>query len=347
MSEVAPSPEVASRDNPGSTRKVGSVRSISTIAITFVILFAVDRLIPRLVVALVFGVPGVVLSLLLVFVVTAGLIVIVSRAIHGRSRYFGAVTVTALSVGSAAADLLSGTLASDSLDHLGARALVVALCALTLGLFLGPWPLRVIGLAAAVSAVVLSMAIAGKDEPPVALPTNVSTPGDHELFEGYLSSGVFPLVTELPAWTNARVVATSRSATTWAINDVGEVITISVSSVPPESELDVTACTFIARASDVWQVQEGVLPEWCQSAGDTWTRPDNLGFAFIEGNRLIGLTSPEPSFAVNAGGLTGGSAEQLGEIVGSLRSMTVAEVDRYLRAEFKGDESLPIETPGL
>lgn len=347
MSEVAPGLGVANGDYGEPTSQVRFRQSLLTIAIAFVILFAIDRLVPPLVIALVFGLPGVFVSALLVLVVGSGLIAIASRTIQGRSRLTGAITVTILSVGSAVADLLHGTLASDSLNYLATRAVVVALCAVTLGLFLGPWLWRVIGFVAAVTAVILSVAIATRDEPPVAPPVNVSMPGDRERFEEYLTSGVFPLVTELPGWANARVVATGGSATTWAINDAYEVITISVSSVPTGAERDATACMFIARASDLWQVPQGVLPEWCQSAGDRWTRPDNLGIAFIQGDRLIGLTSPEASSAVDAGGLTGGSVEQLAEMEGTLRAMTVVEVDRYLRAVFRGDESLPVATPGL
>lgn len=101
--------------------------------------------------------PGLLFGVLILAVALAATIATISRALTGRPHVLGALTVTVMITAVGAYAVLTGSLVPMTTQQdWPLHLLVCTLAAGTLGLFLGPWPLRVVG---AVSAMALFAAM--------------------------------------------------------------------------------------------------------------------------------------------------------------------------------------------
>lgn len=324
-------------------------RSLMAIGLTIPLMLLVDYAVSYATVVTLFGgLPYVlIVTILIAFVVLTAGIAVLGKVFTGRATVLGGVVTAGVLTCAGAFGLLNGILSplalqTDVLLHVA----VCALAAFTLGLFLGPMPLRVAG---AVSVVALIAVLA-------LTPTAAETAADEyanaeadrltEARAGWIDSGKFPLVTDLPGWSNVEARATGTDASTWVRSDTGSVarVIIQWNAVAPDP---LAPCNFIGGPGLEWDRGSDQLPSWCVRTGDQWARADGSAvYAFDAGT---GTTMWIMAFggydAERVGGTTAATAEDIAALIPSLQRMSREDAERHLLPTFDGMDSPEVQLP--
>ncbi|WP_116648709.1 hypothetical protein [Microbacterium sp. Gd 4-13] len=297
-----------------------------------------------------FGLPFALIALPIVAAVLAAVVAWVSKAATGRWHVVGAIAVTVLLGTVVIYGFLVGILRPLVLqEDLPLHLAVCALCALTYGLFLGLWPLRILGGAAGVGLVILVSAIPTAAEESALQAAETSEQMASEQLDYYLTSGAYPFITELEGWQNTRVRPTGSEAATWLLSDDGAAAKVIANRLFEETGMDATfPCTMMSRGGDAGPATEGALPEWCVKTETGWERSDGLALAYIEDSRLVVIDTPEEYEAVFLeDSQRPANAQEIAAVAASLRPMTDAEIERWVLPVYDSVNTPEIETPGL
>jgi hypothetical protein len=324
-------------------------RSLTVVALTIPAMLLVDYGVSYAsVVAMVAdSLPLLIVAIVVGFVLLAASIIALSKIFLGRLSILGAAVTTGFLAWAGAFGFLNGVLHPLALQE--GVLLHVAVCgmsALSLGLFLGPWPLRIAG---AISMVGL---IAGLALTPTPMETAVIERESAEaervqtVRSEWIDSGRFPLVTDLPGWSNVEVRATGTDAGTWVRSDTGAVAQIITQwDAPPPDP--VGPCNFIGGPGLDWDRGVDQLPTWCIRSGNQWARADGSAiYSYDDGTAtwMIALGGYE---AERVGGSTAATAQDISALFPSLRTMSREEAEHYLLPTFDGMNSPEVRTPGL
>lgn len=330
---------------PGAAAK----QSLAVIAVAAVAMVAADAAASYLVVLAMFGGLSFLLRIPVVAVILMLVISVLSRAVTGRWHVLGAVTATIALVGAGAYGLLNGILHPVfTQPEWWPHALVCFLTAGILGLFLGPVAVRIVG---AISAVALVATL-------VLLPTSVDKTAEqhaqnqqqllNEQRDYFLAAGTRPVVTDLAGWRNPLIRATGGDAMTWVISDDGAVADIRVTGHVNEATMDPMApCTWIQRPGDYGTSVIGALPDWCVQTEARWVRADGNGASFVRDGTLIAVNVGDDFDIRDTGGTRPATPEEISALAASLRTMTDAEIDKWVLPTYAGVDSPVVETPGL
>jgi hypothetical protein len=216
-----------------------SWRPLAVIAGTVPVMLIVDYGVSYATVAALFSgsVALIVGAVLIGFVVLVSLVVALSKVLTGNFAILGAIAAATLLTWAGAFGFLSGilrplALQEDVLLHVA----VCGMAALTLGLFLGPWPLRIAGALSAAGLVTL-LVVTPTPAETAAVEQEKSAAEELDAARSqWLNSGRFPLVTDLPGWSNVEVRATGSDAGTWVRSDAGAVAQIITQWDAPEPD---------------------------------------------------------------------------------------------------------------
>jgi hypothetical protein len=332
-----------------TTPRTTTGRSLAVIGLTIPLMLLVDYAVSYATVVALFGGNPLFLvaAILIAFAVLATGIAVVSRVFTGRPRILGALVAAGVLACAGAFGLVNGILGplalqTNALLHVA----VCVLCALTLGLFLGPMPLRVAG---AVSVVALIVVLA-------LTPTAAETAADEyanakadrltEARASWIDSGKFPLVTDLPGWSNVEARATGTDASTWVRSDAGAVarVIIQWNAVAPDP---LAPCNFIGGPGLEWDQGSDQLPSWCVRTGDQWARADGSAvYAFDAGTGTAMWIMAFGGYdAERVGGTTAATAEDIAALIPSLQPMSREDAERHLLPTFDGMDSPEVQLP--
>lgn len=323
-------------------------RSLAVIGLTVPVMLLIDYGVSYATVAALFSgsIALVIGTVVIGFMVLVALIVIVSRVFTGKLAVPGAAAVAILLTWAGAFGFLNGVLRplalrEDALLHVA----VCGMAALALGLFLGPWPLRVTGALSAVGLITFLVL--------APTPTETATIA-HEKAEAdekvaarseWFDSGRFPLVTDLPGWSNVEVRATGSDAETWVRNETGAVAHIITQwdTLPPDP---LAPCNFISGPGLEWDRGFDQLPTWCLHSGNLWERSDGSAIFLFNAGTTTRITAHGGYAAERVGGSTAASANEISALFASLRTMSREDVEQYLLPTFDGINSPEVRIPG-
>jgi hypothetical protein len=312
-------------------------------------MLAADYIVSTAVVLALFGNPLMLVAIPVAAIGLAAVIVGISKALTGRLNILGAVTVTILLTALGATGFLNSALDPLPMQtDMPAHLAICALSATALGLFLRPWPLRIIGAAAGVGAVLFSSSLPTGAEEAQEYNAQLEADTRQDNLEYFDTYGVLPLVTDLDGWSNPLVRATGGDAITWMKSDTGAVADVLVSGHVDEATMDARfGCTWIHRDGDNNTPLPDGTYEWCVHTGSQWARPDGTGIAFIRDNTLVTLNAGDDFDIRDTAGDRPATAQEVAALFGSLREMTDAEVNEHIIPVYDGVETPVIETPGL
>lgn len=326
-------------------------RSLAVIALTIPLMLMVDYAVSYATVVALFGAFPLVLvaAVLIAFVVLAAGIAVLSKVFTGRAAVLGALVTTGVLACAGAFGFVSGVLSplviqTNALLHVA----VCALCALILGLFLGPMLLRVVGAVSVVGLVAVLALVPTPTETAAVEHASAEAARRDEVRSSWMESGKFPLVTDLAGWSNVEVRATGTDASTWVRSDTGSVarIIIQWGSVGPDP---LAPCNFIGGPGLEWDHGFDQLPSWCVRSGDQWSRSD--GSAVYTFDAGTGTTMWIMAFggydAERVGGSTAASAEDIAALIPSLQPMSRDDAERYLLPTFDGIDSPEVQLPDM
>ncbi|WP_345800426.1 hypothetical protein AAIB33_13225 [Microbacterium sp. AZCO] len=322
-------------------------RSLAVIGITAALMLVADAVVSQLVVfAMFLGVtPLVGIPFVAVLLIVA--IALVGKKLTGKAPVAGAIVVTMLLSALGAYGFLNGILAPITLGGSPVHFLTVALSAVALGLFLGPLMLRLLGAAAAVSAVVLPAVQPTSADRARAQSEAAAAERDAENLHYFLTEGTFPVVTDLDGWRNARVRATGAAADTWLVSDAGAVATVYASGPVDGSAIGTAACGFLIRPGEADSPTPDAYPDWCVQTDEGWSRSDGTAVAYVIDDDFVVLDIADDVEVGELDGTRPASAADIEHLAGTLRPMTRAEVDEYLVDVYRAGDTPAVDTPGL
>ncbi|MFL2001380.1 MULTISPECIES: hypothetical protein [unclassified Microbacterium] len=281
------------------------------------------------------------------FVLLVGVVVALSKVLTGESTIFGAIAAAALLTWAGAFGFLNGilrplALQEDVLLHLA----VCGMASLFVGLFLGPWPLRIAGALSAVGLVTL-LALTPTPAETVAVEQEKAAAEDLDAARAqWLDSGRFPLVSDLPGWSNVEVRATGSDAGTWVRSEAGAVAQIITQWDSPEPD-PLAPCNFIVGPGLEWDQGYGQLPTWCVNSGNRWERSDGSAIFVFDSGTTTWIKAYGGYDAERVGGSEPASPQDIAALLGSLRTMSREDAEQYLLPTFDGMNSPEVRTPGL
>ncbi|MCR2764919.1 hypothetical protein NQ152_15515 [Microbacterium sp. zg.B48] len=324
-------------------------RPLAVIALTIPLMLLVDYAVSYATVVAMFSgsVPLLVVAVVVAFVLLVGAIVAVSRAFTGKLTILGAAAAAGLLAWAGAFGLVNGILRPLALhEDVLLHVAVCVMSALALGMFLGPLPLRIAGAASIVGLIALLVL------PPT--PTEVAEV-EHARTEAaqvdaarstWMDSGRFPLVTDLPGWSNVELRATGADASTWVRSDTGAVARIIAQwDTPPPDPL--APCNFIGGPGLEWDRGFDQSPSWCIRSGNQWSRSDGSAVYVFDAGTTTWITAFGGYDAERVGGSTAAAPQDIAALLPSLRTMSREEAARYLLPTFDGMNSPEVQTPGF
>ncbi|MBO9627531.1 MAG: hypothetical protein J7484_14310 [Microbacterium sp.] len=279
-------------------------------------------------VAFLVGIP--VTAVLLVLVIVG-----VSKALTRRAHGLGAVVVTLLLVGIGAYGFTNGILTLLILDPVP-HLIPVLLCAVSLGLFLGPWPIRILGALAAAAAIAFMAVQPTNAQRQAEAAAQAEDQREVEPLSAAIDQGRAPLVADTAGWRIALVSASSGYAMSWLVGEDGAVAIVTAVPIPTNA-LDSKACTTMAPPGSGLAGDGDRMPVWCLRTDTGWARADGLGIAYLDQDRLVALHSAVDDEMQRVGSGQPASAGDIAELIDSLRPMTLADLDGY----FADDARIP------
>lgn len=324
-------------------------RSLTVMALTFPAMLLVDYGVSYATVAALFSrsLPALIGAVVIGFALLVASIVGLSKIFTGRLAVLGAVVITGLLTSAGAFGFLNGVLGpmalqADVLMHVA----VCAMSALALGLFFGPWPLRIAGAISVVGLVALLTLTPTPAETAVIEQEKREAEQEEAVRSEWIKSGRFPLLTGLPGWSNVEVRATGSDASTWVRSDAGSVARIITQwdTLQPDP---LAPCNFIGGPGLEWDRGFDQLPTWCVQSGNQWARSDGSAIFIFDAGTTTWITAFGGYEAERVGGSTAASPQEISALIASLRTMSREDAERYLLPVFDGMNSPEVLTPDL
>jgi hypothetical protein len=181
------------------------------------------------------------------------------------------------------------------------HVLIAAPAALMLGLFLGTWKLRVVGVIGITLLIGVGVVITNTNGEPVsslqaereALGAQQAVEQEEANFEAYIASGAFPMVADVPGGTIFGVVPDGGPPRTLSTTADGGVVEVVVNWHPSGNKSDTAPCRYLAGPDmgleDTDTMQDYVA--WCVQEGGLWRITDGTGYARMEGDGIIAVRS--------------------------------------------------------
>ena len=289
--------------------------------------------------AVLFGALVGLVGIVIVMAVVVAVLATIIKAATGRRRVGAAIAVT----------LFAGVAQAAALAHFGqipmmwvspgldvVYPMVALFGALTLGLFLGPWWVRVAGAVAVVSLVVVAVP-ALRPEPSGIDPNAVRSPEEQLADFSALNSKT--LVSDAPGFEVVSVQPND-GYTAWVRTPGGGVVEISYLAElwGDQGDPSYQCWTLVDSNSglDATDPVEDFAP-WCVADGEGWARSDGLGLTQIRDGGMVYVHSSESFDLFLARGSRRATAEEVALVSATLRPITQEE----LRVAFQN--SLPTE----
>lgn len=330
-----------------SGERVPARRNLGLIAAAAVVMLVADYAMSSLVMLGLYALPIMLIGVPVTAVLLAAALVALSAAMTGRRNVLGSVAVTLLLAGVGAYGIVSGALTPLTwLPGLPPHLLVCALCALALGVFTGPWPLRAVGAAAVLSVLAVISLAPTSAEVAEAQRAEMEAQHRQEDIDSFLEDGAHPVVTDHEGWSNPRIHPTGASAMTWVRSDAGAVATILVQASVDEPTND-DWCYAIMRPGESDGTTTDALPPWCVETDAGWARADGTGTVSYDDGRLIAVNAASQLDAEQAGGTWPATAEDIATLAGSLRPMTDGELEQHVLPVYDSGDTPVIDAPGL
>ncbi|MCP2030732.1 hypothetical protein L1277_000796 [Okibacterium sp. HSC-33S16] len=216
------------------------------------------------------------------------------------------------------------------------HVLVAVPAALTLGLFLVTWRLRVVGVVGIALLIGVLVVITTSNGQHVsswqaereALDAQQAAAQEDANFEAYIQSGTFPIVADLPGGTIFGVVSDGGPPRTLSTTVDGGVVEVVIDRNPIPTNPETTPCWYISAPNMGLEPTDTMqdYAAWCVQEGGLWRLTDGTGYARMEGDSVIATTSASTENVHLAGGARPASPEEVLEAWDSLRLMTEAEV---------------------
>lgn len=311
-------------------------RTVAAIALAFIVFLLADLASTYLLIAAAFGSPAMLWGIVVVAAVTATFLIFAVTILAGSRRIVGPIVATVVTAITGGLALVMGEL-TPMLGEPATPAAHFLICAggaLVLGLFLGPWPFRVIGGIAAISVVVYGGLIA----PPLPQDNRQPATGNRQEieanFEYFLDNGTRPLVPDDSDWEVAYLDASGGPATSVIVSPGGRATTVVVDNTQLSGTWD-------ADAFACWQLTdrytspdtEITFADWsdvCVKTADGWEALDGSGFGWDDGGALILVMATRPNEFDAVAGVGPARMDEMRELRGKLRPMTKDE----MREEF-------------
>lgn len=345
------SPSESAVAEPSTAPRTTTGRSLAVIGLTIPLMLLVDYAVSYATVVALFGASPLFLvaAILIAFAVLATGIAVLSKVFTGRPAVLGTLVAAGVLACAGAFGLVNGILGPLALQmNALLHVAVCVLCALTLGLFLGPMPLRVIGALSAAGLIAVLALTPTAAETAAVEHANAESDRLADGKASWIDSGKFPLVTDLPGWSNVETRATGTDASTWVRSDTGAVarVIIQWNAVGPDP---LAPCNFIGGPGLEWDQGVDQLPSWCVRSGDQWSRSD--GSAVYVFDAGTGTTMWIMAFggydAERVGGSGAATAEDIAALIPSLQPMSRHDVERYLLPTFDGIDSPEVQLPDM
>jgi len=349
MTHVPPAPPRGAEENPpptplGSGTAAHFARTAGTIAIAFVAYLAADAVSSYLFFAAAFGSPAILLWIIAVAAVTVVVLILAVTLVTGSRRIVGPIVATVVTALVGGLAVLTGELTPMIGEPAtpAAHLLICAGGALVLGVFLGPWPFRVIGGMAAVSLV----AYAGLIAPPLPEDTRQSASGNRDeieaSFESFLDDGTRPLITDDPEWEVAFLDASGGPATSVIVSPVGGATTVVVDNTPLSGtwDADAFACWQLTDRFSIPDTETN-YEDWsdvCTITLDGWEASDATAFGWVENGTLIFTVATGPNEFTAVPEAMPASVAEMSELRGMLRPMTKDEMREAFADHFLGPQ---------
>jgi len=283
-------------------------------------------------IAAMFGGPLGLLVPVVVMAVAVVLISLVVSAVTGRRRIGAAVVVTVVAfvaLGVAVAGFGTVPMLWVQPGFELVYLLIAVPSALMLGLFLGTWRLRAVGIVGVALLVAGAMWVS-VPEPQPAGPSADQLQRDAN-FEAYIDSGAFPMVADLPGGTIAGVVADGGPARSLVVTARGGVVEVVIDRNPITANPDTAPCWYLAEP-DMGLEETDTIDDyaaWCVRDGDEWRLTDGTGFARMENTSLIAAKSAISQNVRADAGERAADASEVLDAWRSLRVMTEAEAREH------------------
>jgi hypothetical protein len=214
--------------------------------------------------------------------------------------------------------------------------LIAVSAALILGLFLGLWKVRVVGMIGIALLIGVVGVITTSNGPPVsslqaereALGAQQAAEQEQANFEAYLASGTFPMVADLPGGTISGVVPDGGPPRTLSTTADGGVVEVVIDQKPNSANPDIDPCWSLAGPDMGLEHTDTIqdYADWCVQEGALWRLTDGTGYARMEGDSVIAVRSASTENVKKADGKRPANAKEVLEAWNSLRMMTEAEV---------------------
>ncbi|MEV7692733.1 hypothetical protein AB0N73_05325 [Microbacterium sp. NPDC089189] len=333
-----------------STRRQPSFwRSVVAVAATALLMLVVDYAVSSATIVALFSgsLPGIAITVVVGFLVLSGSVIAVCAAITGRRTIVGAVAVTALLTAVGAYGFATGILSPlpmqvDVLRHLA----VCGMSAAALGVFLGPWPLRLLGAAAAAGLIALLLLTPTPAETATAERAQQRVDDLDAARSAFLASARFPLVTDLPGWSTVEVRATGSDAATWMRSDSGAVARVIVQWDVPNPDPH-APCNLIGGPGLDWDRGFEEFPSWCVRTGDQWARADGTAVYVLDAGTALWIIGLDGYDAERVGGTTAADAEDIALLIPSLHPMARTDVETHILPTYDGINSPEVRLPGF
>lgn len=215
--------------------------------------------------------------------------------------------------------------------------LIAVPCALTLGLFLGTWKLRIVGVLGVALLVTGAVLVGGPNAGSASSSLQARLEAEAEQqaaeqedanFESFIDNGEFPLVADLPNGRVLGVLPNGGPPQTLSVTADGGVVEVVIDRSPIASNPEITPCWYISGPDMGLEPTDTMedYASWCAKEGELWRLTDGTGYARMEEGSLIAVTSASTENVQLADGKRPANAEEVLEAWQSRRMMTEAEV---------------------